>query len=144
MFCSLKASSADERDEYSGILVALCSLALELKVHPPHSSVSPHRTTNHPTYVPGFHLKPACTLRMFQFFDLRCVTEFQKSKFWDSWDTDKLCSPGGASHYAFAISWLVPGKWSHDLTVVYSLCQNRAENRHQDPLFSASILGTLR
>lgn len=53
------------------------SLALEVKVHAPHSSESHHRKAiNHPSCVPSFHINPVFTLPASKVF-YQCVTKFQ-------------------------------------------------------------------
>lgn len=43
---------------------------------------------------------------------------------------DSGSSCGGGSHCPFSVCTPVPGKWSHDCTVVQSLWQNRGESWH--------------
>lgn len=84
------------------------SLALELRVHTLHSSVSSHRKAVNYSYLPTFHQISVFIRPMTEHFYLRHETEFQNSNFMDTCSAEPRCSCCGGrrgSHHSSAFCW---------------------------------------
>lgn len=92
-------------------MVVPCSLAQELEVCAPCSSVSPHRRAiNHPSSVPNFYLSLAFSLPVSELFYLRHLTEFPNSNFRDSYRCRPTLFLQGRVSLCFCHIWACPRK----------------------------------
>ena len=124
-------------------MVALHSLALELKIHTSYSSVSHHRKSNQSVLSLQFYQNFVFILPVSELFYFRCVTEFQNYKF------QGLSRNGPA---LFLLGRISPW-FCHFLglcqeigcmnTRWFSLWQYRAESWYLDSLFSATLHGPM-